>query len=60
MKSKDSKQAEIPFKPTEFQLDLLVGQTSETEENLQFFPSKNCQIKAKTKLNTVAKNKHQK
>ncbi|WP_162846827.1 hypothetical protein [Marinicella litoralis] len=57
MKSKDSKQAEIPFKPTEFQLDLLVGQTSDEADDLQFFPSKNCLIKAKTKSKTSLKPK---
>jgi len=59
MKSKQSKQAEIPFKPTEFQLDLLVGQASDTEEKLQFFPSKSCQIEAQTKPNTQEKTKDQ-
>ncbi len=52
MKSKKVKQAEIPFKPTEFQLDLLVGQAPNTEEELQFYPSKNCLLKAKTKQKT--------
>jgi hypothetical protein len=48
MKSKRPIQVELPFKPTEFQLDLLVGRTDEADEELQFFPSRNCQIKSRT------------
>jgi hypothetical protein len=48
MKSKRPIQVELPFKPTEFQLDLLVGRTDEAEQALQFFPSRNCQIKSRT------------
>ncbi len=59
MKSKDSKQAEIPFKPTEFQLDLLVGEASDAKEKLQFFPSKNCQLKAKINKTNKSDKKNQ-
>ncbi|MFC3193053.1 hypothetical protein ACFODZ_02250 [Marinicella sediminis] len=48
MKSKRPKQVELPFKPTEFQLDLLVGKTHEAEDDLQFFASRNCQMKSRT------------
>lgn len=48
MKKKHTKQAEIQFKPTEFQLDLLVGKNSDDEGDLQFYPSRNCQLKAQT------------
>jgi len=47
MKNKPPKQAELPFKPTEFQLDLLVGKSAVSEEKLQFFASKKCQVKSK-------------
>jgi hypothetical protein len=46
MTSKKNKQIELPFKPTEFQLDLLIGKTNSSEKNLQFFSSKQCQIKS--------------
>ncbi len=48
MKKKTVIQSEIKFKSTEFQLNLLIGPQKTCNKEIQFFPSKNCQLKAKT------------
>jgi len=48
MKKNTDIQSEIKFKASEFQLNLLIVTQKPSSTKLQFFPTKNNQLKAKT------------